>query len=350
MKISLLISTVTKVFLISSTILWGTLQAANLKDTLTQIDTGPYADAACQTAIKSLIGAVDGLGIAELSNLAFDDDVVSGDLKMPIGGTWDLYLFGADCSKEVYVFLKPGKDLKFSDMISSVPVLKELDKLGLNHQAFIVSNTEGSISAEDAPDKVAKAITDATDGDDKAEIEVKSGLTILGVMDLSKSTYTKKALSVMGFKSSESKKIAVDAELGAEMLESILKGSKAKADFTLTGTMPDVVLTLPGKHKLPSASLTFKADVHSDSKEFEMTIAVEDTWKKALGIHGFDLSNVEIDLKAGDETSMELDAETKLGSQKLDVSMSIEKADEDIEIAVTLKDPYRVHPDHLQPE
>ncbi|MCP3928101.1 MAG: hypothetical protein GY705_03260 [Bacteroidetes bacterium] len=196
---------------------------------------------------------------------------------MPIGGTWSLYLFGVDCSKEVYVFLKPGKDLKYSDMISSVSVLKELDKLGLNHQVFIVSNTEGAISAEDAPDKVDKAITDATDGDDKVEIEVKSGLTILGVMDLSKSAYTKKALSFMRFKSSESKKIAIDAELGSGMLEPISKGSRAKAGFTLTGTMPDVELTLSGKHKLPSASLTFKADVHSDTKEFEMTIAAEDT-------------------------------------------------------------------------
>ncbi|MCP4271727.1 MAG: hypothetical protein GY781_07140, partial [Gammaproteobacteria bacterium] len=177
MRMSLCMTTVAKALIISSTLLWVTVQAASLKDTLTQIDTGPYADAACQTTIKSLIGTVDGLGVAVLSNLAFDDDVVSGDLKMPIGGTWELYLFGANCSKEVYVFLKPGKDLKFSDMISSVPVLKELDKLGLNHQAFIVSNTEGTISAEDAPDKVGKAITDATDGDDKAEIEVKSGLT-----------------------------------------------------------------------------------------------------------------------------------------------------------------------------
>ncbi len=96
MRMFLHMTTVAKALIISSSILWGTLQAASLKDTLTQIDTGPYADAACQTTIKSLIGAVDGLGVAELSNLAFDDDVVSGDLKMPIGGTWGLYLFGAD--------------------------------------------------------------------------------------------------------------------------------------------------------------------------------------------------------------------------------------------------------------
>ncbi|MCP3673288.1 MAG: hypothetical protein GY829_02280 [Gammaproteobacteria bacterium] len=339
MKISLCFSSIFKILIISSMISWGTLQAASLKDTLTQIDTGPYADVACQTAIESLIGGVKGLGVAELSNLSFDDDVVSGDLKMPIGGTWRLYLFGADCSKEIYAFLKPGKDLKFSDMISSISVLKELDRLGLNNQAFIISNTEGSISAEDAPDKVSKAITAATDGDDKAEIEIKSGLTILGVMDLSKSSYTNSALSFMGFKNFKSKKIAVDAQLGSEMLESIIKGSKAKADFTITGTMPSVTLTLPGKHKLPTASLTFKADVHSDSKEFEMTIEAKHTWKKALGIPGLDLSNVVIDIKAGHETAAELDAETKLGRQKLDVTMSVEKADKNTEIAVKLTEP-----------
>ena len=97
--------------------------AASLKDSLATVDTGPFADAACQTAVDSLIGAVDGLSVAAISNLKADDDSISADLKLPIGGTWSLHLFGEDCSKEVFAFLKPGKDLKLSDMVLKLSLI-----------------------------------------------------------------------------------------------------------------------------------------------------------------------------------------------------------------------------------
>lgn len=314
-------------------------QAAGLKDALSTIDTGPFKDAACQTAIDGLIGAVDGLGGVAISNLKVEDDAISGTVKLPVGGTWALHLFGADCSKSVYAFLKPGTDLKLSNMVFSAGALKELDKLGLKDQAFILSNTEDTLKAGDAPDAVSKALAAAADGDKAAEVDVKPGLTVLGIMDLSRSTYTKQALSFLGLKSSASQKIAVDALLAKDMLSALLKGNKGKADFTLKGTMPSVTLTLPGNHQLPTAALQFQADVHPDAKEFDMTAEVEDTWKNALGISGLSLSKVAIDLKAGDETSAELDAETKIGGQTLDVSWSVDKADESVETELKLTAP-----------
>jgi hypothetical protein len=315
------------------------VSAAGLKDSLATIDSGPFKDAACQTAVDSLIGAVDGLGVAVISNLKSDDQSVSADIKLPVGGTWALHLFGADCSKNVFAFLKPGSDLKFSDMVSSAGALKELDKLGLKDQAFILSNTEDSLSAEDAPDSVAESLKAASDGNDTFEVEVKPGLTVLGVMDLSQSSYTKNALSFLGLKDTASQKIAVDALLGADMLSSILKGQKGSADFTIIGEMPSVTLTLPGNHELPTADILFKADVHPDAKEFEMNVTAEDEWKSALGISGLSLANVAIDLKAGDDTAVELDAETTIGGQKLDVSWVVAKADEHTETEVSLSAP-----------
>ncbi len=314
-------------------------KAASISDTISTIDSGPFKDAACQTAIDSLIGTVDGLGIAAISNLKSGDASISADLTLPIGGTWTMHLFGADCSKNVFAYLKPGSDLKLSDMVSSAGTLKELDKLGLKDQAFILSNTEDSLSAEDAPDSVAASLKAASDGNDSFEITVKPGLTVLGVMDLSQSTYSKNALSFLGLKDAESQKIAVNALLGADMLASVLKGSKSEADFTIIGTMPNLTLTLPGNHKLPTANIQFSAVVNHDAKEFELKVEAEDAWTDALGISGLSLANVTIDLKAGDETAAELYAQTTIGGQELDVSWVVEKADEHTETEISLKAP-----------
>ncbi|HAT35355.1 MAG TPA: hypothetical protein DCS82_06535 [Rhodospirillaceae bacterium] len=310
--------------------------AAGLSEALSTLDTGPYKDAACKAAIDAVVGAVDGLGAAGFSNVKVEDDVISGDLSLPVAGSWSIYLFATDCSKSGFAVLKPKSDLKLSDLVGSVPGLNEVDKLGLNGQVFILSNTEGSLAAESAPDSLKSALSAAANGDDGVEIEVKAGLTVLGVMDLSKSTATSKGMSFLGFKDDNSSKIAINAFLGAEMMAAWLKGDKGKADFTLVGTLTDAAMTLPGHVTLPKATLTFSTAINADGKAFELDVAADDPWTKAFGIPGLTLSNAAINVKAGDETSASLSATTSIGGQALDVAWSAAKADDSAEVTLNI--------------
>ena len=45
--------------------------AAGLSETLEQVDTGPFKDAACRSGIEAMVGTVDGLGIAAFSLSSF---------------------------------------------------------------------------------------------------------------------------------------------------------------------------------------------------------------------------------------------------------------------------------------
>jgi hypothetical protein len=310
--------------------------AAGLSDTLKDIDTGPFKDAACRAAIEGMVGAVDGLGVAAFSDLKVEDDAITGKLSLPVGGSWTIALFATDCSKNAFAFLAPGKDLKLSDIVKSVPGLSEVDKLGLSSQAFIYSNTEGELAAESAPASVKTALTAAAGGDGGVAVTVQPGLTVLGVMDLSKSTLTKNGLSFLGIKNASDQKLAIDGFLGKDMMEAVIKGTKPEPDFTISGTWPSLTMTLPGNHKLPTASLGFSTTVNGDGKVFAFNVAAEDQWKTALGISGLTLSNVTIDIEAADDVKAALSATTKLGSQSLDVSWEVEKADK-AEVAVSLK-------------
>ena len=324
------------VFLLSVSLVSRPADAAGLSETLQQVDTGPFKAAACRAASEGMVGTVDGLGTAAFSNLKVEDDAITGKLSLPVGGSWTMALFATDCSKNAFAFLAPGKDLKLSDIAKSVPGLSEVDKLGLSNQAFILSNTEGELAAESAPASVKKALTDAALGDDGVAVEVKPGLTVMGVMDLSKSTLTKNALSFLGIKNTSDQKLAIDGFLGKEMMEAIIKGEKPTPDFTLAGTWPSLTMTLPGNHALPKASLGFSVAVNGEGKAFDFNVAAEDEWKSALGISGLTLSNVTIDIAADDGVAASLSATTKLGSQSLDVVWEASKADQ-AEIAVSLK-------------
>jgi len=312
-------------------------QSAGLSEAISGIDTGPYADAACRAGIETLVGTIDGLGVATFQNVALDGDVISGDLSLPIGGDWSVHLFAPNCSKQGFALLRPKSDLKISDLVKSVPGLNEVDKLGLNNQAFVLANTEGEMAAADVPDSVATILSAAT-GDNEFSVEVKPGLTVLGVMDLSKSTLTDKALSFIGLKDSASKQIYINGLLTQAMLEEIVSGTKPTPDFSLVGTLPELSLTLPGDYALPTASINLTTEINADGKAFNMNVAVEDEWRTALGIPGLNLSNVEIDINAGDETSAAMTASTELGSQSLNVSWSVETGDT-TEVAVQLTAP-----------
>lgn len=244
-------------------------QAAGLSEALSSLDTGPYKDAACKATIDAVVGAVDGLGAAGFSNVKVEDDVISGDLSLPVAGDWSIYLFAPDCSKSGFAVLKPKSDLKLSDLVGSVPGLDEVDKLGLNGQIFILSNTDGSLAAESAPAAAKSALSAAANGDDGVEVEIKPGLTVLGVMDLSKSTATSKAMSFLRFKDASSKRIAIDGFLGAEMMAAWLKGNKGKADFTLAGTLADAAMTLPSVKVTPNMA----------AAKNNVIMAVQDTFK-----------------------------------------------------------------------
>lgn len=311
---------------------------AGLSEQLAGIDTGPFADTACQASIEALVGAVDGFGGSELKNLSIDDGVISGELTLPIGGAWSLFLFAPDCSQQVFLMLKPGSDLKIGDLVRSVPGIDEIDKLGLVDQVFILSNTDSEVSAEDAPDAVADALSAAAGGDDGVTVAVAPGLTVMGVMDLSRSSLTKNALEFLGIKDSASQRVAIQGLLGEGMLAAMIAGDKVEPDFTLTGTMPNLSLTLPGDIALPEASVTFSIVVSPDGKEFTLAVEVEDEWKPALGIAGLSLSDVTIDIAAGDETTVALSATTRIGGQTLDVAWEAQLAD-DVEVAVTLSAP-----------
>jgi hypothetical protein len=312
--------------------------AAGVKDALSGIDTGPYADAACRAGIEALVGTVDGLGAAQLSNLTLDGNVISGDLTLPIGGSWKLNLFAPNCEKKAFALLRPASDLKLSEMVSSVPGLAEVDKLGLTNQAFVLSNTEGEMASGDVPTSVATILTAANGGNSNFNVAVKPGLTVLGVVDLSKSTLTSKALSFIGFKGSDSKKILVSGLLGQSMLAAMVSGSKPKPDFSLTGAFRGLTLSLPGGYTLPTAALSFSTTINGDGKAFNMQVAVESEWKSALGIPGLNLANVAIDINAGDDTSASLSAATTIGGQALNVSWSAAKA-ETTEVVVRLAAP-----------
>ena len=311
---------------------------AGLSEQIAGIDTGPYADAACQAGIETLVGTVEGLAGSALKDLSIDDGVISGELTLPIGGTWSLFLFAPDCSTQVFLMLKPGSDLKLADLVSSVPGIDEIDKLGLVDQVFILSNTESEVSAEDAPDAVAEALSAAAGGDDAVTVAVAPGLTVMGVMDLSRSSLTKNALEFIGLKDSASQRIAIVGLMAADMMADMVAGDKAEADFSLTGTMPSLTLTLPGDIELPEATVTFSTVVSPDGKEFAFSVEAEEEWKSALGIPGLSLSNVAIDIAAGEDVAVSLSATTTIGGQDLDVSWEVEKAD-DVEVAVTLSSP-----------
>lgn len=64
------------------------VQATTLEDALAAVDTGSMASAACKQIVKTLIGSVAGLGGKDVSNVTADDDSVSADVGLPIGGTW----------------------------------------------------------------------------------------------------------------------------------------------------------------------------------------------------------------------------------------------------------------------
>jgi Skp family chaperone for outer membrane proteins len=324
------------IFLISVATMSRSADAAGLSDTLKQVDTGPFKDAACRAGIEAMVGTVEGLGTAVFSDLKVEDDAITGKLKLPIGGDWTIGLFATDCSKNAFAFLKPGSDLKISDLAKSVAGLTEVDKLGLSSQAFILSNTEGELAAESAPALVKSALTAAAAGDGGITVAVKPGLTVMGVMDLSKSALTKNALSFLGVKNASDQKLAINGFLGKEMMEAIVKGQKPTPDFTITGTWPKLTMTLPGNHNLPAASLAFSTTVNADGKAFAFNVAVADPWNSALGISGLTLSNVTMDIEAADDIKAALTATTKLGSQSLDVTWEVEKADK-AEVAVSLK-------------
>ena len=310
--------------------------AAGLSETLEQVDTGLFKDAACRSGIEAMVGTVDGLGIAAFSDLKVEDDAITGKLSLPVGGTWTLALFATDCSKNAFAFMAPGKDLKISDIVKSVPGLSEVDKLGLTNQAFIYSNTEGELAAESAPDSIKKALTDAALGDGGVSISVVPGLTVLGVMDMSKSVLTKNALNFLGVKDASDQKLAVSGFLGKDMMEAVVKGQKPEPDFSITGTWPSLTMTLPGNHALPTASLGFSTTVNGDGKAFAFNVEAADAWKSALGISGLTLSDVTMSIEAADDIKAALAATTKLGSQSLDVTWEVEKADK-AEVAVSLK-------------
>jgi hypothetical protein len=109
-------------------------RAAGLSEALSSVNTGPFKDAACKATIEAVVGAVDGLGAGGISNVKVEDDAISGDLSLPVGGDWSIYLFATDCSKSGFAVFKPKSDLKISDLVGSVPGLDEVDKLGLSGQ------------------------------------------------------------------------------------------------------------------------------------------------------------------------------------------------------------------------
>ena len=100
-------------FLLLYFVISPTTYATSLTEAFSTLDTGLYKQAGCQAAIDGVVGFVDGLGAAQLNNLDTGDDFISGDLSLRIGGNWSLFLFAPNCSKNVYLLLKPKPILKY---------------------------------------------------------------------------------------------------------------------------------------------------------------------------------------------------------------------------------------------